>query len=817
MPKLYDKLKTASTEEELKNLFAKFFKLKLDTKNQIDLYTPQILFEFKYDKNLNNTQTLAQCIAQTLYYIRKLKYGKELRAPSGKICVVAKFCAVIAKTEDFKDFYLKSKTKNYDFDLAPSSPCKKLVGDLAKYKTLKNLHVYDFTVEEDERNFIDTVKTSLTSQISLFEEKKEINENNFYPIFEYWQKLFGEAVENGRKASEYFITDIEEGKTVILEDSLLFRMQSGDLVEKFVNLEEYRHFWSVYEKIYNPREMIAIRQKMDRMTEISMRRFTGEFFTPIGFAEKAIEYLARTVGAEWYKTGKFRLWDMAAGTGNLEFALPYEALKYCYISTLLEDDADYCKKIFAEATVFQYDYLNDDVDFFKNEMQLEGLGIKRKMPKKLIEDLRNPEIKWIIFINPPYATANNDERDKTKINKIGVANTLIRDLMTNDNLGETSRELYSQFLYRISLEFKNRQSYLAMFSKLNYLNANNDQKMRDKIFQYKYERGFTISSRNFDGCKGKFPVCFLIWDLSKKVLLNEQKIQIDVYNPSVEKIAKKSFYSLNRMDFLNKWIARPQTIKKFPPLSGAFNVASQNKDRRDKIAENFLASLMTKGNEFTNQNYTSILSGPYVSAGAMSVTPENFEKSMIIHAVRRIPKATWLNDRDQFMQPTKKLTREFITDCVLWSLFSPSNQTVSLRNVEYEGEIYRMKNNLFPFLLSEIQNWKISDANIRAQIAMAKQDRFAALWINEHKAEFSTEGNKLLSAGEEVYKEFYKRLKELDRKKWKIEDWDAGWYQARMSLGDVFEVKGRLLKLSQKIEPLIYELGFLRDEVLYYG
>lgn len=817
MPKLYDKLKTASTEEELKNLFAKFFKLKLDTKNRIDLYTPQILFEFKYDKNLNNTQTLAQCIAQTLYYIRKLKYGKELRAPSGKICVVAKFCAVIAKTEDFKDFYLKSKTKNYDFDLAPSSPCKKLVGDLANFKTLKNLHVYDFTVEEDERNFIDTVKTSLTSQISLFEEKKEINENNFYPIFEYWQKLFGEAVENGRKASEYFITDIEEGKTVILEDSLLFRMQSGDLVEKFVNLEEYRHFWSVYEKIYNPREMIAIRQKMDRMTEISMRRFTGEFFTPIGFAEKAIEYLARTVGAEWYKTGKFRLWDMAAGTGNLEFALPYEALKYCYISTLLEDDADYCKKIFAEATVFQYDYLNDDAEFFKNEMQLEGLGIKRKMPKKLIEDLRNPEIKWIIFINPPYAMPSNWEVNLNRKDKNGVSITAIKDLMLKDGIGESSRELYVQFLYRINIEFANRKMWLGIFSTLKYVISGNDQLFREKFLSCKYERGFVFSSKNFQGCKGKFPISFLVWNFANKIPIDEQKIIVDVYNDEIEKIAIKKWVSVNQKEFLNKWFKRPIVKKKFPPLTSSFNLAVTNKERRDRIAEDFLASFMVSSNDFSHANYTSLLSGPYVSHGGLSVTPENFEKSMIIHAVRRIPKATWLNDRDQFMQPTKKLTREFITDCVLWSLFSPSNQTVSLRNVEYEGEIYRMKNNLFPFLLSEIQNWKISDSNIRAQIAMAKQDRFAALWINEHKAEFSTEGRKLLAAGEEVYKEFYKRLKELDRKKWKIEDWDAGWYQARMSLGEVDEVKERLLELSQKIEPLIYELGFLRDEVLYYG
>ena len=54
---------------------------------------------------------------------------------------------------------------------------------------------------------------------------------------------------------------------------------------------------------------------------------------------------------------------------------------------------------------------------------------------------------------------------------------------------------------------------------------------------------------------------------------------------------------------------------------------------------------MSKGNDFANQNYNALFSGPYVSAGGMSVTENNFEKAMIVHAVRRIPKASWLNDR----------------------------------------------------------------------------------------------------------------------------------------------------------------------------
>ena len=130
--------------------------------------------------------------------------------------------------------------------------------------------------------------------------------------------------------------------------------------------------------------------------------------------------------------------------------------------------------------------------------------------------------KWIIFFNPPYATANNYERDKTKIIKDGVSMTEIRKLMNSENLGAVSQELSSQFLYRINLEFKNHQAYIGMFSKIKYINSNTDQRLRDNFFDYKFERGFVFSSKNFHGCKANFPVGFLIWNVFNHLPLIEQ-------------------------------------------------------------------------------------------------------------------------------------------------------------------------------------------------------------------------------------------------------------------------------------------------------
>ena len=133
-----------------------------------------------------------------------------------------------------------------------------------------------------------------------------------------------------------------------------------------------------------------------------------------------------------------------------------------------------------------------------------------------------------------------------------------------------------------------------------------------------------------------------------------------------------------------------------------------NGDVRDRIAPGFLASLMCKGNDVQNYNNVALLSGPYVSAGALSITPDNFDKAMVVHAVRKNVKKTWINDRDQFLIPETKPGIVFIRQCTVWNLFTDSNQTASLRNVNYQGETYQIVNHFFPFKTAILKKWDIS-------------------------------------------------------------------------------------------------------------
>ena len=813
--RLYDALLSCRQEEEVKSEFAKYFRLKLITRHKIDLYTPQVLFEFKYNQNFRSRTTKAKAIAQTLYYIRRLKYGISYDPVPPSICIVDKDEGFFIKTTDFSPFYTASR--KYDWDRAASQPCPKLVEAIRQSDLLNKIHLFSFENAEDESIFVEQVNTRIQAQ--LFDTaKKTINEENFANVFLYWQSLFGKYVQNGHKASEYFVSDIEDGRSkAISKTEILFRLGDGT-ISKNVPMNEYNYFWSIYEKIQNPEEIKAIRQKIDRLSEDFIRRFTGEFYTPIEFAAKAFEYIERTVGTKKYQTGNWRIWDMAAGTGNLEFSLPSSILKNCYISSLLEDDIAYCKRIFPTATVFQYDYLNDDTFLIDNPLTLP-FGVTPKMPKNLYEDLHNPDISWIIFINPPFATSNSSGSSVGKKSKDDVSMTLIRKLMTERGLGETSRELFSQFLYRISVEFQGKNAYLGLFSKIKYLNANNDQMLRDKFFQYKYERGFIFSSEVFVGSKGKFPVGFLVWNLSKKKHINEQEIVLDVYNEYCEKIGTKKIITTERDAFLNKWVPRFPNTSILPPFSSAININQRTIDVRDRVASGFLCSLMSKGNDMLNQNYVAILSGPYASAGAFSVVPENFERAMILHAVRRLPIATWDNDRDQFYQPySDDLADDFISDCVIWSAFAPSNNTVSLKDVFYKGHNYQIENQMFPFSLSEVKSWGCDLSSISSQLYSANEERFLAKWIATHS--LSCEGAEVLLCANDLYRYVYHNLGTIHWLDYKIELWDIGWWQVRFASKDMNGAQGlfsnfvsAINTLGNKIRMQIPNLGFTPPQV----
>ena len=802
-------LTKAKTEEEVKHAYAEHFGLDYDTEFRHDLYSPEIFYEFKFSRSLQKRTTRATVLAQVMYYIRRLRLGHADKVIPPVICVADGRQAFFTETAKWQKFY--SKDTKYDWDVAPSTPDGKLVEDLAAFAETNTIKVFDVLAKDEYEMFNQRLAEYRAKQLAFdFRVKKLITEENFVEVFDYWNRCFGEAVHNGTKSSRYFLCDIQLNRSRYdsKENKVVFLIGPHEQRAKKILPKEYEWFWSNYEKITDASAIRNILAMVDRLTDDPLRHLTGEFFTPIPFARKGLGYLEKVLGPKWW-TKNVRLWDMAAGVGNLEWFLPLEAYKSIYLSTLLPEDVPHCKRAFPGATVFQYDYLNDDIETVLAQSLFTQ---ESKLPENLRQDLANPDIKWIIFINPPFATSQ--KAGYSGNSKKGVSTTKVRPLMHDAGLGEVSRELFAQFLFRIRHEFRGKQAHLGLFSTLKYVNANNDQKFRDKVFQFTFKDGFVFSSANFSGTQSAnpFPVGFLVWDLAKPKKLETQKIEVAVLDDDTSRLGYKTIVAEHRSRFLNKWIDRVPATEILPPLGGAITVKAGNGDVRDRVAKDFLASLMCKGNDVQNYNNVALLSGPYVSAGALSIVPTNFDKAMIVHAVRKNVHKTWINDRDQFLMPTTEPSISFVRQCAVWSLFADSNQTATLRNVAYKGQTFQIINHFFPYTVSTLKKWHISDSDISQSLTSDPTDRFVAGWLKKQKLDSACED--LLDVGKEIYKTFFEHFKDLSTATYKIEHWDAGWWQIKRCVVEAGLEAERL----ERIEELKKDIGAkISEEALQLG
>lgn len=347
-------LDKARTEEDVKSAVAREFAIDYDTAGRNDLYTPRVLFEFKYEKNFTSLKQRAVVLAQALYYMRRLKFGLTDRPIPEYICLADRNEALLLDAADLRAVYA-DETANYDWDLAPSSPDPHLIAALQLLTAVRDGHVYDLRQEPEFEAWKSRLTAALASQASLtLADKKVITERNFEEVYQYWNRTFGENVRNGQKASRYFLADIQEGRATPLlnQGKVGFDLGTGTLVLKKILPRDYDYFWGLYERITNPDTIRGIKAKIDRLSDEESRRREGEFYTPLPFAQKALDYLEKTFGAAWWASGRYRLWDMAAGTGNLGYGLPTDALRYCYLSTLDQVDVDHCQGLFPGATIF---------------------------------------------------------------------------------------------------------------------------------------------------------------------------------------------------------------------------------------------------------------------------------------------------------------------------------------------------------------------------------------------------------------------------------------------------------------------------------
>jgi hypothetical protein len=568
------------------------------------------------------------------------------------------------------------------------------------------------------------------------------------------------------------------------------------------NKEGYRQFWAIYHKPPKAEYRNYLLERRDSLIPLDERSFKGAYYTPLAVVDKAYDKLSETLGKNWQKN--YIVWDMCCGVGNLE--VKHSNPRNIFMSTLDTADIDVMKatKTCVAAQQFQYDYLNDDItDDSKIDYTLTN-----KVPKELRNAIAEGK-KILVLINPPYAEATNFENIATGLdaeNKKGVAKTKLARSMTD--YGKASNELFTQFLARIAQEIPT--ATIAMFSTMKYVNAPNFEKFRQN-WHAKYLGGFVIHNKAFEGLTGKFPIGFVIWETNQNTGKNMSitEITVDVLDKNATPIGEKLFYNLPNSSFLNAWLARPRTNKDLVlPLKNAISPVVTT-PRVKTWSDKAIAYMYCGVNDLQHaEQQTVIYSSVYGGGNGFYITPENLWQAVIIFSVRRLVSPTWLNDRDQFLQPTEELTDEFKNDCLIWMLFNRCQRTASADGLEWNDKTWSIVNHFIPF--TEI------DVNAPARF----ESDFMVQYLEKKK--LSNDAKAVLDAGRELWKAYFSEIDVYSvREEFKLNRADVGWYQIRNALkkrnesGDFIpvsfdEFESAYKLLSAKLQPMVFELGFLR-------
>ena len=793
---LYDKLKQAKTEEDVKDIYIKALGLKGYSKNLIDIQTKEIWFEAK-DSGRVSAYAM---FTQLMHYVQQALNKGEYVPPF--LAVIDTQKAAIMKSADVIPF-LEKKTIKWGKNASGYTP-----EALEAVSAYIGTYLVSFKIETHEEEFISTIKNAIAKGDII---RTQITPDNLKQVFDKWVVMIGREIRDVA-AEDYallFFADIMSDGTQTTNDDLPAQLLHkgtspvfalGGKLYELSNKEGYRQFWAIYHRPPKKEYSNYLLERRDTLIPIDERSFKGAYYTPLNVVDKAYDKLTETLGNNWQKD--YIVWDMCCGVGNLE--VKHSNPRNVYMSTLDQADVDvmHATRTCVAATRFQYDYLNDDIT---DDGRID-YSLTNKVPQGLRTAIAQGK-KILVLINPPYAEAANSQGNEGKTD---VANTKAADRM--GDYGYASRELFTQFLVRISKEIPT--ATVAMFSKLKYVNASNFEKFRE-LWNAKYLDGFIVHSKSFEGLKGNFPIGFLIWKTNQlgttKIPIND--IIVEVLDKNAQPIGSKTFYNIPIKAFLSEWLPRERKNKtEVIPLINAVTPTTKTEHVRNTTwSDNAIGHFFCNGNDLQNSGtMTAIFSSVHSigHAGGYFVNEKNLWQVAIMFAVRRVIKQTWINDRDQFLIPDKPLSEEFKTDCLVWMLFNGSNLTASADDLDWNGKKWSIVNHFIPYTETEIN----------------APGRFESDFMVQYMADktFSPEAQVVLDEGKKLWQAYFAHTDIRSvRDELKLNRPDVGWYQVRKALqarnasSDFPPVSFKHFEdayktLTEKLQPMVYELGFLK-------
>jgi len=735
-------------------------------------------------------------ITQLILTIGKARTFDKVLPPAMLGAFDAEKIAFIPYNDIHSIFYIN----DFNWNVTPSNYDTKefsLILDKVTQIITKNSLLFYY--EKDDKELNKFIKDNfVTGKFGL--TKIRIDKNNFMVIYNKWLQTVKPSIavnweiakKNGIIDGDFYLADLLSYENETLKEKLYVLLkkdhyeldrkidESGMFSSKTTTFNDgqkaHTQFWNKYERPPKEEYWDYIVERRDLLVPQDIRERRGSFFTPQIWVELSQKYLTDVLGENWQD--EYYVWDCAAGTGNLLAGLTN---KYnIWASTLDQQDVEVMHDRINNGAnllhdhVFQFDFLNDDFS---------------KLPLPLQNIINNPEKrkKLVIYINPPYAEARGEHNGKNNLKGVNISRQ-----QNINNIGNANIELFAQFLIRIYKEIPD--CIIAEFSKLKVLNAPNFEKFRN-IFLAKLEKCFVVEADTFDNVKGKFPIGFKIWNTKQKEKF--KNIIADVYDRNGRLLTNYKYNNYDGIKFINNWLKTFNGIK-YGSIGG----------------------LIPRTNDFQHQSLVMVVNIKNLFSGSTKfyVNQDNLIVACIYFAVRLCIEATWLNDRDQFLYPNDgwESDTEFQNDCLAFTLFHSQNKISSKEGI----------NHWIPFTEQEINAREKFESNFMTDFISGKHKiEMSSDLINEQDARttpliFSKEASDVFDAGRELWKYYHSQPNcNVNASLYDIRE----YFQGRNSTGKmnnksddarytelIGNLRDKLKILAKKIEPKIYEYGFLK-------
>lgn len=812
--KFYNEIINATIERQVEDVYNKglgiYFKespisypfacdgyMECKTDNDKDL---RLLIEYKFDRNFDSALDRAKVILQSIYYVKQFELtGREL--PNVILIADKNECFLIHTNNIIK--YL-----DYDIDwkIAPSTASDKYIDlciEISNDEDVRNAFVYSvneefsFKVVADKiKDFADNVKRyvhitedNIISIFDTFTKKVLVNTTAITP-----NDLVGLFVGIISNDVNYYVHP--NRKTILVTPYGEIKIKS----------DGYNAFISNFSRNYTPIEKRKFTEISDRLIEDTNRRNKGEFYTPKLFVDYAHKMIEQYLGADWKE--RFVVWDNCCGTKNLTKDYNFTEL---YCSTLEKAELEMSAKYNTNSVAFQFDFLNDSLD---------------NLPKGLLYALE--QNKPIVFlINPPYATSANMGANESSKGK-NTCKTIINEEMVKNLMGCASNNLYAQFLYRILMikeQYNLTNLHIGLFSPTLYLAGSSWKKFRTKWFEnFSFTDGCTFKASHFADCADNWGIAFSFW--TNGVCVDKENFVhtlIDVEDNQIVELGKKRIYNIDYSQSAKTWLKDTNNLQLVdrPTMSNGITIKN-GKNSNTKIDVNAIGCYLNVANnvEHNTQFIALFTSSDSSNANGTSITYNNFERISTIFSARKLIENTWVNSKDEYIAPNEghKNWTTFVADSVVYSLFHSASNQSSLRQIEYKGSKWDIKNEFF-FMskerMAELAN-ECGNSYLYSD-CVTSNDRFVYRWLVEHREELSPMAKSVLDKAIELVEKSmkYRPIFNEDNEQYQINNWDCGWYQIKAMLKEYMpnELKAfnDLYKaFAEQLRPMVYELGFLK-------